>query len=145
MEWVLFALATVAAVCWWLGRVAGLPCAGVAPALAPPAASDQGPVSQTPLSAEVSRRVADHNDPAGAFMDGYLAGRYTKQFNERAAPATERVEVRTATSHRSGLDSDDADADADDHLGVVDGPTYEDGPTWDGPCDPTDDDMSDDW
>ena len=141
MEWALVALATVAAFCWWLGRVAGPPGAGFPPALAPPAASDQGPVSQTPLPAEVSRRVADPDDPAGAFMDGYLAGRYTEQLNERAALATERVEVRTATSHRGGLDSDDADG----HLGVIDGPTYEDGPAWDEPCGPTDDDMSDDW
>lgn len=112
MEFVVLAVVGFGVFLWWLGRAPSQP--------APPAGGRYGAApgvaaaSAVPLTHEVLRRATDPDDPDGAFMDGYVAGRYTERWSaDEAKPDT------TGTwreRDHNALDDDDSryDVHADD-------------------------------
>lgn len=113
----------------------GAHAVGVAGSAAPPT---------EPLREQVLRRATDPDDPDGAFMDGYVAGRLTERW--RHAPTPSRPVSHPHPPDRAdahlGVDDHDDD-DHDDHGHAFDDSYGHDGgDPW---ADPFDDDSGDDW
>ncbi len=116
-------VAALVLVLWWLGReprgdraqappaaqrrVGSRPGAGAAAGTAAGGAAASGS-----LAAYVADRVTDADDPDGAFMDGYVSGRYTERLEQSKARAVER-DRRDVDPDRTRPGSDDLSEDHD--------------------------------
>jgi hypothetical protein len=112
MEWILLGIAVLVVVLWRAARqptVPAPPPRHVHLTAVPAAAAGA-------VTAEVVRRATDPADPDGAFMDGYLSGRYTERWEtrtsaqdrRRAAPADEEVIDRFSTGDDDDVGGDES-------------------------------------
>lgn len=118
MEWLVVVVVGVVLLGWWgarRGTTGGAPPVMLARTTAVPAAGGGAvaAMATSPLAGEVARRALDPDDPDGAFMDGYVAGRYSERA-ENGLPPGAGVDrgARLDDDLEDDLtDSDDPDAD----------------------------------
>jgi hypothetical protein len=141
MEWFVLGAGAVAVVGWLLSRSseAGAPAQRPARPVTVAGAGAAVGATVSPMAAEIARRAADPDDPDGAFMDGYVPGRYTERWLARD---------RGDGSHGRSHESDRGRFSADDELDALD-ENLDGGPgrdnVWADPDDSFHDDFSDDW
>jgi hypothetical protein len=112
MEWILLGIAVLVVVLWRAARQPAVPAPpprGAHLTAVPAAAAGA-------VTAEVVRRATDPDNPDGAFMDGYVAGRYTERWQNptsaqegrRSAPADEEETDRFSTGDDDDVGDDES-------------------------------------
>ena len=159
MEWVWIWIAVVVVVVWRLTRVRETPgrptLSGSAVRSARPVnpAATGGALAVPPLPPAGSGGLLHPDNPDGAFMDGYVAGRFTERWEQGStAPHSVRANGPEPTWAEVGDDDDEA---LDDGSGKDEwGGSRSNGPgasaqrshdVWSDPDDAFHDDLSDDW